>query len=95
MYACYSIDKLKDLLLLPMLLQLENTNPDAISKLLAFAKENKMQLSLVDDETDNYVLPGKPLSQAALQQLINESRMSGTIAMEDAHRNIRKEYHAD
>lgn len=77
-----------------MLLQIENTTPDAINKLLTFAKENNIALSLVDDESDNYILPGKPLTPAALQHLIEDSRKSGTINMADAHRLIRDSYHA-
>ena len=49
-----------------MLLQIENSTPEAINKLLSFAKENKIQLSLLDDETDNYALPGKLLSNQQL-----------------------------
>ena len=37
-----------------MLLQLENTDQANINKLLLFAKENHLQLSLVDDNEENY-----------------------------------------
>ena len=77
-----------------MLLQIENSTPEAINKLLSFAKENKIQLSLLDDETDNYALPGKPLSNQQLNRLINESRNSGIISMKDAHQLIQQSYDA-
>jgi hypothetical protein len=40
-----------------MLLQLENTNKENINKLLNFAKQNHLQLSLIDDNESNYFLP--------------------------------------
>lgn len=78
-----------------MLLQLENTNKDNIDKLLAFAKQNHLQLSLIDDVENNLLLPGKPLTPDELTQLINKSRASGIISMEKAHQIIRKNYNAD
>lgn len=46
-----------------MLLQLENTSNDNVDKLLAFARQNDLKLSLVDDDSNNYQLPGKPLTE--------------------------------
>jgi hypothetical protein len=77
-----------------MLLQLENTNKENINKLLDFAKQNHLQLSLIDDNENNYFLPGKPLSPAELSHLIENSRKSGNISMEDAHSAIRKSFDA-
>jgi hypothetical protein len=78
-----------------MLLQLENTNPADIEKLLSFAKENALQLTLLDEQGDSYFLPGKPLSSEQLEQLILKSRNSGTVSLQNAHHIIRNNYHAD
>ena len=80
-----------------MLLQLESTSQDDINKLLVFARENDLKLSLVDnDESEaNFLLPGKPLSPAQLTQLIEDSRKSGIISMKDAHKIISNSYNAD
>ena len=77
-----------------MLLQLKNTNKDNIDKLLAFAKQNHLQLSLIDDVENNILLPGKPLSPDELTKLIEKSRVSGMITMENAHQIIRDNYNA-
>ena len=77
-----------------MLLQLENTNKENINKLLNFAKQNQLKLSLVDDTENNYFLPGKPLNAAELTHLVENSRKSGSISMEDAHTAIRKSFDA-
>jgi hypothetical protein len=78
-----------------MLLQLENTNQENVNKLLAFARQNHLQLTLVDDVAVGYSLPGKPLTSQQLSQLIDSSRKSGIISMEDSHQLIRKNYNAD
>jgi hypothetical protein len=77
-----------------MLLQLENTDKDNIDKLLAFAKQNHLQLSLIDDVENNILLPGKPLSPEELTRLIEKSRASGVVSMENAHQIIRDKYNA-
>ena len=77
-----------------MLLQLENTNKEDINKLLNFAKQNHLELSVIDDNK-NYFLPGKPLTDDELSQLIKNSRKSGSITMQDAHTTIRKSFNAD
>jgi hypothetical protein len=77
-----------------MLLQLENTDKDNIDKLLAFAKQNHLQLSLIDDVENNILLPGKPLSPEELTKFIEKSRASGMITMENAHQIIRDKYNA-
>ena len=76
-----------------MLLQLENSQQDDLNKLLAFAKQNHLQLSVIDD-SDEYHLPGKPLNESEIFELIESSRNSGIISMEDAHSLIRKNYNA-
>ena len=80
--------------ILLMLLQLENTNQENINRLLEFAKQNNLELSLVDSESD-YILPGKPLTPQQLSEIIQCSRKSGIISMPDAHKLIRSKYNAD
>jgi hypothetical protein len=77
-----------------MLLQLENTDKDNIDKPLAFAKQNHLQLSLIDDVENNFLMPGKPLTPEELTQLIEKSRASGVVSMENAHQIIRDKYNA-
>ena len=75
-----------------MLLQLNDTSKANIDRLWAFAKQNQLQLSLVDDAEDNLFLPGKPLMPDKLKQMIERSRKSGIISMTDAHQIIRDKY---
>ena len=75
-----------------MLLQLENSNKNNIAKLLDFARQNHLQLSLIDDAEGHPFLPGKPLTDIELEKLITESRNSGTIRMEKAHSIIRNSF---
>lgn len=77
-----------------MLLQLENPGKEDVNKLLAFAKQNDLKLSLLDDSKDFY-LPGKPLNDEEITRLIESSRNSGIISMKDAHQIIHKNYNAD
>ncbi len=76
-----------------MLLQLQNPNQDNINKLLQFAKQNQLELSLVDSES-NSLLPGKQLTSLQLNQLIEKSRNSGIISVQNAHELIRSSYNA-
>lgn len=78
-----------------MLLQLENTSTEHLEMLLNFAKENKMKLKLVDKGGNNYFLPGKPLSHEELLALIEKSRKSGSVFIEEAHLSIRNALNAD
>lgn len=78
-----------------MLLQLENTNPENLNKLLTFARQNHLELTLVDDAATGYYLPGKPLDPQQLTQLIESSRKSGMISLQNAHHLIRNNYNAD
>lgn len=78
-----------------MLLQLENTNKENVHKLLNFAKQNQLKLSVIDDIENNYFLPGRPLNEDEVSQLIEKSRKSGSISIEDAHTVIRKSFDAD
>ncbi len=77
-----------------MLLQLENTNQENVNKLLAFARQNHLDLSIVDDVISDYSLPGKPLTPQQLTQLIESSRKSGMISVTDAHQIARNNYNA-
>ena len=72
-----------------MLLQLENTNKENIDKLIAFAKENEMDIALPDENSNDIHLPGKALTRKELSALIEKSRKSGTISMEDGHTIIQ------
>jgi hypothetical protein len=78
-----------------MLLQLENTNHEDVNKLLAYAHQNKLDLSIVDEVSSAYSLPGKPLTTEQLTQLIESSRKSGMISLTDAHQILRNNYNAD
>lgn|GEM_PF-1141874 len=78
-----------------MLLQVQQTSHENIEKLIAYAKQNNIELSVIDDVEDNYFLPGKPLSQQALTSMITKGRTSGTIPVDEVHSAIRKNYHAD
>lgn len=78
-----------------MLLQLENTSRENINRLLDFAKDNNLKLELVDDQNENYYLPGKPLSNEELSNLIKKSRNSGTVPMKEAHSALKKAFNAD
>ena len=78
-----------------MLLQLENTDASNLKKLMDYARQLNLRLSLVDENENNVALPGKPLSDAALRSLIESGRKTGTISMESAHNIIRKNFHAD
>ena len=77
-----------------MLLQLEDTHQDNVNKLLAFARENHLNLSLIDEGANNLILPGKPLTSEQLTQLIESSSQSGTISMKHAHEIISNSYNA-
>ena len=77
-----------------MLFQLNDTSKDNVNKLLAFAKQNQLDLSLVDDTDNNLFLPGNPLTPDQLTQMIEKGRKSGMISMTDAHQLIRDTYHA-
>ena len=76
-----------------MLLQLKYTNRKDVNKLLAFARQNHLNLTLSDDA--NYDLPGKPLTDEQINQLIESSRKSGIISLQDAHQTIRSSHNAD
>lgn len=78
-----------------MLLQLEETHQEDVNKLLAFAKSNNLKLSLVDESENNFLLPGKPLTEEQLLQLINQSRNGKMISMTNAHKIIGSYYNAD
>ena len=68
-----------------MLLQLEITTQDDINKLLNFAQQNQLKLSVIDDTENNFFLPGKPLTDMQLTELIESGRNNWNIDMEHAH----------
>ena len=68
---------------------LKKPNKVNIDTRLAFAKQNQLLLSLVDDVEDNLFLPGKPLSPAQLSAMIEKSCKSGMVSMKNAHEIIR------
>lgn len=73
-----------------MLLQLESTKKNIIQKLLAFAAENNIQLSLVDADKTKLYLPGKSLTAKETKQLIEDSRKSGIVSMAKTHKLIKQ-----
>ena len=76
-----------------MLFQLNNTSKANVEKLLALAKQNQLAICLLDDNSDdNVFLPGKPLTEEQLTQLIDTSRKSGMVSMKRAHQVIRESY---
>ena len=78
-----------------MLLQLKNTNAANLNKLIDFAQQLNLELKVVDDNENNIVLPGKPLSAKQLESMIESSRQSGIINMQLANQIIRKNFNAD
>lgn len=78
-----------------MLLQLDNTNKKDFNTLMNFAKQNQLKLTVVDGKENDYFLPGKPLTDIELSQLIEDSRKSGHIEMINAHKAIRDHFNAD
>jgi len=78
-----------------MLLQLENIDKKGLDILLNFAKQNRLKLSVIDNEKNDYFLPGKPLNDAELSKLIEDSRKSGHIDLDSAHTAIRSHFNAD
>ena len=75
-----------------MLLQLENSDKKQIQILLNFAKENQLDLKILDEGGDKFFLPGKPLNAAKLERLVEKSRKSGHLSMEEAHLSIRSNF---
>jgi hypothetical protein len=73
-----------------MLLQLEKTKKADLKKLFDFAKQNSLQLSFVDADKTKTYLPGESLNELELKELIKSSRASGSVSMENAHKQIRE-----
>jgi len=78
-----------------MLLQLEDASQNNIDMLLKFDRQHHLKLLVIDDAANNYMLPGKKLLPAQLNELIEKSRVSGIIAMDVAHQLIRSTYSKD
>lgn len=77
-----------------MLLQLENTTPESINKLLSFARKNHLELSVLDVINGSHFLPGKPLTPDQLTRIIESSRKSGIISLDNAHKAIEDSFNA-
>lgn len=45
---------------------------------MAFAKDSGIELSLIDEDNNDYHLPGKPLSGEQLMAYLNKGKVSGT-----------------
>ncbi len=73
-----------------MLLQLKETKKADVQKLFAFAKQNSIHLTLVDEDKAKIYLPGEALEAKEIKKLITKSRKSGTVTLEKAHIQIRK-----
>lgn len=86
---------MREIVYLYMLLELKNTIPYNIEKLTAFAKVSGIELSFIDEGSDDYHLPGKPLTDEQLMAYIDKSKTSGTVDMDTAHQLIRKMFNGD
>lgn len=75
-----------------MLLQLKNSNTRQVQVLLDFAKKNQLDLKILDEGDDELFLPGKPLNAAKLESLVEKSRNSGHLSMEEAHLLLRSNF---
>lgn len=78
-----------------MLLQLENTNTEQIKMLLDFAEKNQLNLKLIDEGGNDNFLPGKPLGEDELLNLVAKSRKSGHISLNEAHLSIKSVFNGD
>lgn len=78
-----------------MLLQLENPNKENVRKLLDFARQNQLNLVIIDNEGTDYSLPGKPLDDSELFQLIEDGRKTQHIEINTAHSLIRNRFNGD
>jgi hypothetical protein len=78
-----------------MLLELENTDSTHLNKLIDYARQLNLKLSLVDDDAQSTALPGKPLSAQSITALIETSRKSGTISIRQAHEAIKNQFDTD
>ncbi len=56
---------------------------------------NHLELSVIDDNKNNYLLFGKALTPDQLTQLIDSSRHSGMISLQNAHKAITDSLNAD
>jgi len=74
-----------------MLLSFNFSNETALLKLFEFAKLNKLDLKMLDEDDATIFLPGKALSKKQLTAVIEKSRKSGTISIKEAGKIIREE----
>ena len=73
-----------------MLLQLKETKKADVQKLIAFAKQNSLHLTVIDSDKTKTYLPGEPLDEKEIKELITKSRKSGKVSLDKAHKQIRK-----
>jgi hypothetical protein len=73
-----------------MLLQLLDTTHVKLQQLLDFAKDNNLILTIVEEDDTKVYLPGKKLEASELKDLIDDSRKSGKVKLDEAHQTIRK-----
>lgn len=78
-----------------MLLQLDGNKKNEIDMLLEYAKQQHINLSVIDGGNSEFYLPGKALTDEELASLITKSRNSGAISLTEAHQIIRSNYNAD
>jgi hypothetical protein len=78
-----------------MLLQLDGNKKNEIDMLLEYAKQQHINLSVIDGGNSEFYLPGKPLTDEELTSLITKSRNSGVISLTEVHQTIRSNYNAD
>ena len=75
-----------------MLLQLKNSNTGQVQVLLDFAKKNQLDLKILNEGDDELFLPGSPLNAVKLESMVEKSRKSGQLSMEEAHLSIRSNF---
>ena len=73
-----------------MLLKLTDTTDVKLQQLLDYAKENSLELTVVDEDDFKTYLPGKKMEESQLNDLIELSRESGKVNLKEAHDSIRK-----
>ena len=82
-----------------MLLELEFKDEASLKKLMEYALQLNIKMSLIDDFDelgDNPALPGKPYTQKEIQNIVEDSLDSGNpIDMKTAFESIRKELYGD
>jgi hypothetical protein len=73
-----------------MLLKLTDTTDVKLQQLLDYAKQNSLELTVVNEDDFKTYLPGKKMEEPQLNDLIELSRESGKVNLKEAHDSIRK-----